>query len=67
MLMLRWIILNGLVLVLTGCGLGKKDKANVSKPGGGSEQSSPTHPWKRPPEDLQRPLPLKEPGKRDPF
>lgn len=65
--MLRRIVLSCLVFVLVGCGLGKKDKASTSKPAMESEQSSPTYPWKRPPEDAPRPSPPKEPGKRDPF
>lgn len=65
--MLRWTILSCLALVLAGCSSGKTDKSNAAKPGVGSEQSGPTYPWQRPAEDLQRPMPPKEPGKRDPF
>ncbi|HTU92686.1 MAG TPA: hypothetical protein VMF69_21575 [Gemmataceae bacterium] len=66
--MLRWTVLACLVLGLAGCGAGKKDKANASKPGAGSEQSSPTYPWKRPPDDLPRPsLPPAKSGERDSF
>jgi uncharacterized lipoprotein len=67
MLLPRWIILGCLVLVLAGCGFGKKNRGNTSKPGVGNDDSNPTYPWKRPPEDLQHPRPPKGPGKPDPF
>ena len=67
----RWILFGCLVVSLAGCSVGKKDRANSSKSGAGRvspAEESPTYPWARPSEDLQRPqLPLKSPGNRDPF
>ena len=66
--MLRWTVLACLVLGLAGCGIGKKDEANSSKPGAGNEQSSPTYPWQRPPDDVPPPpQPPPKPGERRPF
>lgn len=65
---LRWTILACLAFVLAGCGAGSKGKANPSKPGAGSEQSSPTYEWQRPPEDVPPPsTPPPKPGERRPF
>lgn len=54
--MLRWIVLGYLAFLLVGCGTGKKEQENASKPGSGgsSGQLSPTYHWKRPPADSQR-------------
>lgn len=65
--MLRWAVLGGLVLALAGCGLGKKDKTNASRSGLRNDPSSPTYPWKRPPDDLPPQAPPTKPGKLDPF
>ena len=64
---LRLIVLGLIAVALVGCGAGKKDKASVSKPGARSGQSSPTYPWKRPPDDVPQPPPATKPGDREPF
>ena len=67
---LRWPLIACLVFGLAGCGVGKKDTRNTSRPGSGGssdEESNPTYEWIRPAEDLQPQEPPKQPGERDPF